>query len=262
MENKTFVPDLGVSSVFDSAWGLTKKHFLPIFLLMLVGGMLYNLPSSYFYSSYYAELLSGNYLTEEEWIAKQIDAAPVSLLKNYAVMLLLAIVCGLIRMYIDLVRNRVLLSAKEKNSVDMTAIIKGGFSGYWFFLICTLLSGIIIGIGYVFCILPGIFLQVRLMFVPIIAANKPELTLSEVFSRSWNMTEGRFLDLLLFGIIVVLLNIVGFICCCIGLYVTSIISEFMYVELYYRLSNDGNPASPAEDVTFDGRDADGYIRSI
>ena len=33
MENKTFVPDLGVSSVFDSAWGLTKKHFLPIFLL-------------------------------------------------------------------------------------------------------------------------------------------------------------------------------------------------------------------------------------
>ena len=63
-------------------------------------------------------------------------------------------------------------------------------------------------------------------------------------------------------IIVVLINIVGFLCCCVGLYVTSIISEFMYVELYYRLSNDGNPASPAEDVVFDGRDADGYNRSI
>lgn len=113
-----------------------------------------------------------------------------------------------------------------------------------------------------FCILPGLFLQIRLMFVPIIAANKPELTLSEVFSRSWSITKGHFFDLFLFGIIVVLINIVGFLCCCVGLYVTSIISEFMYVELYYRLSNDGNPASPAEDVVFDGRDADGYNRSI
>ena len=72
----------------------------------------------------------------------------------------------------------------------------------------------------------------------------------------------EFTDLFLFDIIVVLINIVGFLCCCVGLYVTSIISEFMYVELYYRLSNDGNPASPAEDVVFDGRDADGYNRSI
>ena len=262
MENKTFVPELGVSSVFGSAWELTKKHFLPIFLLMLVGGMVYNIPNSYFYSSYYAELLSGNYLTQEEWITKQLDVDPVSLLKSYGVMFLLVLLCALIRMYIDLVRNRILLSAKEKDNVDMTAIMKGGFSGYWFFFVCTLLSGIIIGIGYMFCILPGLFLQIRLMFVPIIAANKPELTLSEVFSRSWSITEGHFFDLFLFGIIVVLINIVGFLCCCVGLYVTSIISEFMYVELYYRLSNDGETALPTQDVMSDGRDADGYNRSI
>lgn len=263
MENNSFASDLNVGNVFNGAWGLTKKHFLPIFLMLFVAGMVTNLPNSYFYADYYRELLSGNIITEEQWLSRQMDTDMVGVFSNFGKMLLMALLCGLIRMYIDLTRNRMLICAIEKDEIDMTAILKDGTRGYWFFLLCVIVFGIVVGLGTMMCVIPGIFLWIRLMFVPIIAAHKPELSLSDVFSRSWRMTDGHFFELLLLGVLVVALNIAGFMACCVGLYATAVISEFIYIEVYRRLLGDDMATTPKQDVKDEYvRDNDGYIRNI
>lgn len=248
MENNHLAPDLNVGNVFNAAWELTKKHFLPILLMVFLAGMLNNLPGSYLYADYFSELLSGNYITEEQWISQQIDSDMAGVFLSLGKMLLLAFLCGFIHVYMNLVRNRMLISAVEKDAVDIVAILKDGTRGYWFFLLCTIALGFIVSFATMLCVIPGIFLLIRLMFVPIIAAHKPELSLTDVFSRSWKMTDGHFFDIFLFGLLVVALNIAGFLACCIGVYVTYVISEFLYVELYRRLSGDEITSSPEQDV--------------
>ena len=93
------------------------------------------------------------------------------------------------------------------------------------------------------CILPGIYLAIRLMFTPMIAANHPEVAFSDAFSRSWQMTKGHFWILLWLGIVVIGINIVGLICCCVGLIVTSILSYMMYACVYKLLTPVDNSVS-------------------
>ena len=49
------------------------------------------------------------------------------------------------------------------------------------------------------------------------------------------------------GIVAILLNILGFICCCIGILVTSIITYFMLILAYRTLS--GETEEKREDFT-------------
>lgn len=246
METKSILPNLDVADIFKCAWAYTKKHFMWVAIIMFLSYMVTAFPNSYYNMSYLSALMaSGGHLTEEQWVDRLVEDNPVYVLKMFLGILVASIIAGFIRVYLELVNYRVLMSAIETDNVDLTAALKGAFKGYWFFWIVSLVQGILITMGLLFCLLPGIFLSIRLLFVPILAAHKPELTFSEVFSRSWSMTEGHFFELLLLGVVVLLLNFFGFCLCCVGVIPTMIITYFMFAETYRRLLGEGGCEAPA-----------------
>ena len=244
MDNKTFVPDLNVGDILTQAWEYTKKHFFPVFLIVFISGMVNQLPGSYYNANYFSAFLeSGGALTEEQWQQYLIDSDPIFAIKMFFGTIIACLICWFIKTYLDLVCYRMILRGVFNDNIDLQASIKGGTRGYWFFFGCMLLYGIILAVGFMFCIIPGIFLAVRLMFIPLMAAHKPELSVSEVFSRSWKMTDGHFWELLLLGILAGFICVVGLLCCCIGIFPAVIIIYFMYAEAYRRLLGENVPQS-------------------
>jgi len=126
-------------------------------------------------------------------------------------------------------------AAVYNERVDMTAEFKNARHTFLFYLGTWIVYLVIVTIGSFLCILPGIFLAVRFMFAPMIAINHPELTFSEAFTRSWQMTKGHFWKLLGLGILAVLINILGIICCCVGYLLTIVITYMMYGYAYKLL---------------------------
>ena len=138
--------------------------------------------------------------------------------------------------YFYIALYRLLIDGVKGQQPNVGGRIKGAWTGYLNYIVVTLVCNIVISLGYVFFILPGLYLTIRLLFVPIIAANKPDLTLGEVFSESWNLTRGHFWTLLGYGIVAILINIVGFICCCVGVLFTHVATQFLLANTYYVLA--------------------------
>lgn len=256
MEQNNFLPDLSVGSILSQAWKYTKKHFAYFLLLMIVLGMLGEIPGAVFYGDYYSMMLEqlseqGTVLTEEEWLQSY---PPAELLSMVGKMFVALIVVFFITQYLNLVQNRMLIDVVEKDKVDFQATLKDGFRGFWFFLLCNVIYNIVIAIGTLCCVIPGIYLGVRLMYVPLIAAQHPELSLGDVFSRSMSITKGHFGELLLLGIFVLAFNFAGLLCCCIGMLVTLIVTYFIFAETYHRLSNKNDNT---EDITLE-KSTDNY----
>jgi uncharacterized membrane protein len=127
---------------------------------------------------------------------------------------------------------------------------------YIYYVVVQILVSIITGIGLCLCIIPGIYLAVRLQFVAICTLHHPEDGISGAFERSWKMTKGNFWNLFLLGVLAVLINIAGLLCCCIGVYFTSAMVYFMQTVAYFTLAENNTPTNGGyEEYTYNRSEA-------
>lgn len=223
-----------VGTLINQGWELTKKHFPAFLLVLILGCMISNIYQIAYYGPVMGSILEyGTGVSEEQMLEMLVENGE---LWNWIGWLIVAFAITFLGgCYLNTVTCCMLNTAIKGGKIDLTSEFKNAFRTYWFFIGTYLVYSLIVGIGIVCCILPGIYLAIRLMFVPMIAANHPEVAFSDAFSRSWQMTKGHFWELLWLGIVVVAINIVGFICCCVGLFVTTIITYMMYACVYKLL---------------------------
>ena len=240
-QTNTTLKVLSVDKVISTSWAFTKKH-LPIFLVLtFLISMLNGLPSNIYYYQYFSALTSygqGGALTEDEWLSMMVAEDPMWAFRMLGWIVIGGIVCWFLATFISLVTYRLLGDAVDGRKVDLTARLKGGLRGYWLYFFTILLYGVVTGFAAIFCIVPGIFVGIRLMFAPMIAALHPEQSFGNALSRSWEMTKGNFWNLIVLFIVVCLINVLGLLCCCVGVYVTSVISYFAYAVAYKALSSE------------------------
>ena len=239
METTKPTCQLSIDNIISQAWGLTKKHFLVFLLLTFVMWLVTAIPSSGQYADYMKILMeNGGTITEEMLMA---TASPAAQIKAS----ITSIICSIIQSYFILVLYRLANDAAKGADVNLANRLKDSIHGFVFYLVTYISISICIIIGTFACILPGIFLGIRLWFAPVIAAQHPERSFGDCFAQSWNMTKGHFWTLLLLGIVVLLLNILGLMCCCVGVVVTTIISYFVTIIAYRTLSGEAD--EPTED---------------
>lgn len=235
METYNYQSQFTVGGVIDEAWALTKKHF-PVFLLLTILSSIIAGIFQYAYYGPYLELALSNLdttITEDEWMNMMVANGEIW---NWVGKLSLAgIFVFLVNNYLVVVGGRMLHAAVYNERVDMTAEFKNARHTYLYYLGVNIVYSLIVTIGCLFCVLPGIFLAVRLMFAPMIAINHPELTFSEAFTRSWQMTKGHFWQLIGLYLLIILINILGLICCCVGYLLTMVITLMMYGYAYKLL---------------------------
>ncbi len=117
--------------------------------------------------------------------------------------------------------------------------IKAEFSELWAYpqyfvnlFVSSIIFGLIVVVGLILLVVPGIYLALRLQFYSFYVVDK-NAGFSDALKMSWEKTRGKVLDLFLFGLLLIALNILGALALLVGLLVTIPVS-FVAVALLYR----------------------------
>jgi uncharacterized membrane protein len=118
------------------------------------------------------------------------------------------------------------------------------FSGVPFLLwvlVANFITAIVVGIGFVLLIVPGIILALGLsMTVPLIIDRN--IGPIEALTGSWKLTEGSKGTLFIFGLLAVAMSVAGLCACGVGLLLVLPIIYVAHVYIYLKLS--GQPVAP------------------
>lgn len=118
---------------------------------------------------------------------------------------LLSLLTGLATLLVTLAAIRVFVS-DETERLPREALTRNGVWAVLNYVVGSIVFAIVVGLGFVALVIPGIFLLVTLAFWTVFVAVEDE-TFVAGFRRSWALTRGHRLRLLLLGIAVLLLTI-------------------------------------------------------
>lgn len=108
------------------------------------------------------------------------------------------------------------------------------------FILASILFGLIVAIGFIALIIPGIYFMTRLQFYKYILVDDHHVGVIDSLKKSWEMTEGHVIWLLGFMIVFIAMNIAGALVFGIGLLLTApltvIAAAHVYLELHAQMS--------------------------
>ncbi len=227
-----------IGDIVSRAWDLAVKHW-PIFVLL----------------SFLTSMLSNGMISYDPAALAGLNASdPSEFMKAYSEAFTInpwiAPIAFLLGIYLAYITYNLYVNAYTKgkpyeNSVD---ILKVDIQQVAIYFCVNIVYSIIVGIGCMFCLIPGIWLGVRLWYAPLLAATQGA-SFNEAFSRSWEMTKGHFWELFLMGLTMIGIGILGFCACCVGYYFAAVIMCFMLVVSFYVLKPE-DASAPAEDSTY------------
>ena len=107
-------------------------------------------------------------------------------------------------------------------------------SRWIYFVFLTMVKTVLIILGLLCFIIPGIYLAVRWMFAEILVLDKGMRPM-EALRASSTLTEGYRGHLFFFSVVAAILGIIGFFLIVIGAFVASLVTLFATIYLYERL---------------------------
>ena len=216
---------LNIGELVSNAWDLAVQHW-PIFVLISVISSLVGGIGVKFDPTGYIEALN------IKDAATQIAMIQEAISVNYLTLL----IGFLLSLYISYVSLNLYVNAttQGKPYSTLTEALKVDFNQLAIFFCAEVCYGLIVGLGLCCCLLPGIWLGVRLWYVPLLAATQGA-SFGEAFRRSWEMTRGHFWELFLMGITIFGIAILGVCACFVGIYFAEVITQFMVVLSFFAL---------------------------
>ncbi len=214
----TTVFEPGVSSSYGNGWKQLWKYFLELFLIGII----------YFVISLPGGMGSWTYNTVYN-IWDLIGMA-------YGILISGPVGYGVAFAYLKAARGE---APEIKNTFE-------AFKNYWNAVLAYLLVAVIVIIGFLLLIIPGIIFACKLAFVPYIVVERKMDAISAV-KESWQLTSGYAIDVFLIGLLGIPIAIAGLICFGVGVIVSimwiSLATASLYhaVCLKYRIS----PQRPA-----------------
>ena len=109
------------------------------------------------------------------------------------------------------------------------------FRNYWNAVLANLLVGVIVFIGLVIFIIPGIIFACKLAFTPYLVVDQ-KMGVIEAVKESWRMTNGYAWKVFLIGLLSIPISIAGFICFGVGIIVAVMWIRLAFASLYHSVS--------------------------
>ena len=224
-------PEATITGSYGYGWQQMWKHFLYLFLVMIIVGIAES-PASIVRDSD-ADNSAG-------MIILQILAAV------YWLLVFSVVKYGGDLMYLRAIRN-------EK--FEISEMFDGFKKNYINIILANLLTFAIIGLGFVLLIIPGIILACRLAFVSYLVMDKNMEPVAAV-EKSWEMTKGHGWQIFGMGLLVIPIVIGGLICFIVGVVFSIIWISTAFASMYHAVDleekkqlndefEDGNePAQP------------------
>ena len=102
------------------------------------------------------------------------------------------------------------------------------------YIVVSLITGIVVSLGIILFIIPGMYLYLRLQFYPYIIMNE-RIDGMKAIGRSWKLTNGHVLDLLLIFFVQLGAVLLGLLCLLIGVFVAIPFGNLLTASAYFRL---------------------------
>jgi uncharacterized membrane protein len=134
----------------------------------------------------------------------------------------------------------VIVSGATPTFADLLKSFKN-YKIVWHYLLASLLYGLIVLVGLIALILPGIYLAVRLQFYKFLVVEHEDMGVVDSLKQSLNMSRGHFWKLFAFVVIVIIINIAGALAFGVGLLVTVPVSVLASTLVYKKLHGQRHP---------------------
>src|SRR3990167_7751866 len=119
---------------------------------------------------------------------------------------------------------------------------------YWSFLGMSVLSFILVVLGIIALIIPGIILALGFIFSQYLVIDKGRGAI-ESLKESWRITKGHRWELFLFLLVLAVLNILGVLALLVGLLVSVPVTMLAVVHAYRTLEHKASEVAPAAAVS-------------
>lgn len=121
---------------------------------------------------------------------------------------------------------------------DMFAVFQ---RNYWNAVIAGILVAVIIGIGIVMLIVPGIIFACRLAFVPYLVIDR-KMEAMDALKTSWDMTRGYGWEIFGMAMLAIPVALLGILCIGVGVIVSVMLISTAFAVMYHAVElKDGVP---------------------
>ncbi|MFQ6088261.1 MAG: hypothetical protein ACE5K0_05095 [Candidatus Methanofastidiosia archaeon] len=127
----------------------------------------------------------------------------------------------------------IIASKAKKGEADLGDLAKG-FDVFGSAVLAQLIIAILIVVGLIFCIIPGLVFALWYMYTLVVIAEK-KVGFQEAMRESKEIVSKEFFDHVIFVIVLLFINFIGFLLCLVGLLVTVPLSMVALVMAYQDL---------------------------
>lgn len=208
------VIEIGVGSSYGNGWRQLWKNFLMLLLIVIIT-VLISSPGSIV--SQIGQKLGGTFAV-----------AGFSFSFVYGIFLTNPLAYGV---------RFVFLKAARNESLDLGDMFEG-FHYYWSAVLAGLLVSVIVVIGMLFLIVPGIIFGCKLAFTPYLVVDR-EMKVIDAIQESWRMTTGHAWEVFLIGLLGIPIVFAGLLCCVVGVIPAAMWTNLAAASLYHAVSTSG-----------------------
>ncbi|MEN8228308.1 MAG: YciC family protein [Bacteroidota bacterium] len=128
----------------------------------------------------------------------------------------------------------VFLKAVRGERIEIRDIFMVFQRNYWNVVIANIVVGVIVGLGIVMLIVPGIIFACRLAFVPYLVVDK-EMDVMDALRVSWDMTRGYGWQIFFMGFLAIWVVIAGLICLFVGVFISAMWISTAFATMYHAV---------------------------
>ena len=203
------VTKIGVGSAYGNGWLQLWKYFLELFLIFIISFII-GIPAG-----------MGGWGTDA--------AAALGILSFfgfvYGVFINNPVQYGVAFAY---------LKAARKDKLEIKDMFEA-LNNYWNAVLASLLVCIIVAIGLVLLIVPGIIFACKLAFTPYLVVDR-KMEVIEAIKESWRMTGGHAWKVFLIGLLAIPIFIAGLICFGVGVIISIMWITLAFASLYHAVA--------------------------
>ncbi len=206
----------GVGSSYGNGWRQLWKYFLELFLIGIIG-VIIGIPSG----------MGG-------WAREAVAAASILGIIGF-------VYCILIVGPVNYGVSFAYLKAARGDKLEIKDMFEA-FRNYWNAVLANILVGVIVCIGSVLLIIPGIIFACKLAFTPYLVVDQ-KMEVIEAVRESWRMTNGHAWKVFLIGLLGIPISIAGLIVFGVGIIVSIMWITLAMASLYHSVSLSGKVAA-------------------
>jgi hypothetical protein len=130
--------------------------------------------------------------------------------------------------------NWVFLKAVRGERIEIRDMFIVFQKNYWNAVIAKIVVGVIVGLGIVMLIVPGIIFACRLAFVPYLVVDR-EMDVMDALRVSWDMTRGHGWQIFLMGFLAIFIVIAGLVLLFVGVFISMMWISAAFAAMYHAV---------------------------